>query len=130
MESFEGFQSFVPMSEIQQNFTSLTQILYLKNPLDPPLYLTYLDFCSARKTGIEFKTRALLSDENCSDNDYDDEDVNDDDDDDDDDDNNTNHNHSNNFDILKESSLSHGGYSMCFESCFLPAPKYCTISFY
>ena len=69
----------------------------------------------------------MLSDENCSDNDYDDEDVNDDDDDDD---NNTNHNHSNNFDILKESSLSHGGYSMCFESCFLPAPKYCTISFY
>ena len=71
----------------------------------------------------------MLSDENCSDNDYDDEDVNDDDDDDDNDDNNTNHNHSNNFDILKESSLSHGGYSMCFESCFLPAPKYCTISF-
>ena len=76
----------------------------------------------------------MVSDENCNDNDYDDEDVNDhdndNDDDDDNDDNNTNNNHSNNLDILKESSLSHGGYSMCFESCLLLVPKYCTISFY
>ena len=110
MESSEGFQSFVPMSDTQQNFV-------LKNPLDPPLYLTcFKTVCRdpgrllqcqkhSSYTCIEFKTRALLSDKNCNDNHYDDEHVNDHDDDndndDDNDDTNTNLNHSNNLGILK-----------------------------